>query len=158
MRRLAWFALALAVIAATFVLGTKLARRDTIVAGSADGSRVARAEDRRCWSGPCQALWIGVRGGDATRVATLEGTGRCREIVWTRDGSRVAFLIDAGQLRFFDPASLAPAGQISLLPEQAGGRAVVRGITFSDNGRAITYDECPLGRSGCRSGIAAVPR
>jgi hypothetical protein len=156
MRRLVWFVLVLALIAAAFVAGTKLATRETVLAASADGTRAAWAADRRCWSGPCETLWIGTGGGDATKVATLEGTGRCDEIVWTKDGSRVAFLIDGAQLRFYDPSSMAPAGQITLL--QPASQSVVRGVTFSDNGRAITYDECPRGRSGCRAGIAAAPR
>ena len=159
MRRLVWFVVVLALVAAAFVAGTKLATREAVFAVSADGARVAWAAERRCWSGPCETLWIGAERGAGTKVATLEGTGRCDEIIWTRDGSRVAFLIDGAQLRFYDPSSLAPAGQITLVPPQAGPiRSVVRGVTFSDNGRAITFDECPLGRSGCRAGLAAVPR
>src|SRR4030095_13834165 len=82
----------------------------------------------------------------------------CDEIVWTRDGSRVAFLVDGVQLRFYDPSTLAPAGQITLVQPPAGAPSIARGVTFSENGRAITFDECPRGRSGCRAGIAAVPR
>jgi hypothetical protein len=159
MKRLVWFALVLALLAAAFVAGTKLATREAVFAASADGTKVAWAEDRRCWSGPCQALWVGQGRANATTVATLEGSGRCDEIVWTKDGSRVAFLIDGAQLHLYDPSSMAPAGQINLLPPQEGpGQSVVRGVTFSENGRAITYDECPRGRSGCRAGIAAVPK
>ena len=159
MRRLAWFVVVLVLVAAAFVAGTKLATREAVFAASADGARAAWAAERRCWSGPCETLWIGTGRGDGTKVATLEGTGRCDEIVWTRDGSRVAFLIDGSQLHFYDPSSLAPAGQITLVPPRRGPiRSCVRGVTFSDNGRAITFDECPVGRSGCRAGLAAVPR
>jgi hypothetical protein len=31
-----------------------------------------------------------------------------------------------------------------------------RGVTFSQNGAAVTFDECPRGRSGCKSGLVAV--
>ena len=128
-------------------------------AASADGTRAAWADERRCWSGPCQTLWIGANRGNATKVATLESTEHCDEIVWTRDGSRVAFLINGSQLRFYDPASLAPAGQITLVQPQTGpNRSIARGVTFSENGAAITFDDCPRGRSGCRAGLAAVPR
>ena len=156
MKRLVWFALVLGLMAAAFTLGTKFGTRDAAFAASPDGSRVARAEDRRCWIGPCEVLWIGTGRESGTAVETLKGTDRCDEIVWTKDGSRVAFLIDGTQLRFYDPASLAPAGQITLVQPTAA--SIARGVTFSDNGRAITYDECPRGRSGCRAGIAAVPR
>jgi hypothetical protein len=156
MKRLVWFALILGLVAVAFIAGTRFATREALFAASADGARVAWAEDRRCWSGPCQTLWIGANRGSATKAGTLEGSSHCDEIVWTKDGSRVAFLIDGAQLQFYDPASLAPAGQITLVQPQAA--SIVRGVTFSDNGRAITYDECPRGRSGCRAGIAAVPR
>jgi hypothetical protein len=156
MKRLVWFALALGLVAGAFMLGTRFGTRDAVFAASADGARVAWAQDRRCWIGPCQVLWIGSSRDSATVVETLKGTDRCDEIVWTKDGSRVAFLIDGTQLQFYDPASLAPAGQITLVQPQAA--SIVRGVTFSENGRAITFDECPRGRSGCRAGIAAVPR
>jgi hypothetical protein len=160
MRRLIRFVLVLAAIAAAFVAGRMFATREAVFAASVDGARVAWAAERRCWNGPCETLWIGRARGDGVKVATLEGVDRCDEIVWTKDGSRVAFLIDGAHLRFYDPASMAPAGQITLLlqPQSGQARSIVRGVTFSDNGRAITFDECPLGRSGCRAGIAAVPR
>ena len=160
MKRLVGFVLVLAVAALAFVAGTRMATREAVFAASADGAHAAWAEDRRCWSGPCQALWIGDGRANARKVEVLEQASHCDEIVWTRDGSRVGFLVDGTQLRLYDPVSRAPAGQITLVTPAADGRAhaLVRGVTFSDNGRAITYDECPIGRSGCRAGFAAVPR
>ena len=72
----------------------------------------------------------------------------------------MAFLIDGGQLHIYDAEAMTPAGQLSLVPPPVSGAPgfVARGVTFSDNGRAITFDECPRGRSGCRAGIAAVPQ
>jgi hypothetical protein len=156
MKRLVWFALVLGLVVAAFILGTKFGTHETVFAVSADGTHVAWAENRRCWIGPCQILWIGTGRDSASVVETLKSTDRCDEIVWTRDGSRVAFLIDGVQLQFYDSASLAPAGRIALVQPAAG--SIARGVTFSENGRAITFDECPRGRSGCRAGIAAVPR
>ncbi len=119
MKRLVWFALALGLVAGAFMLGTRFGSREAVFAASADGARVAWAQDRRCWIGPCQVLWIGSSRDSATVVETLKGTDRCDEIVWTKDGSRVAFLIDGTQLQFYDPSSLAPAGQITLVQPQA---------------------------------------
>jgi hypothetical protein len=160
MKGLLWFVLVLAVAMGAFFAGTKLATREAVFTASADGAHAAWVEDRRCWSGPCQALWIGDGRANATRVGLLEQKSRCDEVAWSKDGSRVAFLIDGTQLRFYNPASRAPAGQITLVTPPADGRAVavVRGVTFSDNGNAITFDECPIGRSGCRAGFSAVPR
>lgn len=158
MKGLIRFALMLGALAVAFALGTRFATRDAVFAPSPDGARAAWAKDRRCWSGPCQALLIGANGGSASKVATLDGSSRCDEIVWTKDGSRVAFLVDGVQLRLYDPSTFAPAGQITLVQPPAGIQTIARGVTFSENGRAITFDECPRGRSGCRAGIAAVPK
>jgi hypothetical protein len=156
MKRLLWLALTLGLVLGAFVLGTRFATREALFAASPDGARAAWAEDRRCWSGPCQAIWVGANRASATKVGTLEGPSRCDEIVWMKDGSRVAFLVDGAQLRFYDAATFAPAGQITLVQPQAG--SIARGVTFSENGRAMTFDDCPRGKSGCRAGIAAVPR
>jgi hypothetical protein len=43
---------------------------------------------------------------------------------------------------------------VQLVPRDADRFA--RGVTFSDNGFAVTFDDCPKGRSGCRSGLAGV--
>lgn len=159
MKRLLWFVVVLGLIAAAFVAGTRMATREAVFAGSADGAHVAWASDRRCLRGPCQTLWIGTSRSDGKKVSTLEPGSRCDEIVWTRDGRRVAFLVNGAELYFYDPSSLMPAGKITLIQPQGGAvQRLVRGVTFSENGRAITYDECPHGRSGCRAGFASVPQ
>ena len=119
MRGRAWFAVLLALLGAAFVAGRTFATRQTVFAASPDGTRAAWAADRRCWSGRCESLWIAAGRGTGRKVATLEGAGRCHEIVWTKDGDRVAFLIDGAQLHFYDPSSLAPAGRITLLAPAA---------------------------------------
>ena len=159
MKRLALFVLVLALLAAAFVAGGMFSTRDVRAASSPDGSHIAFATARRCGSGPCETLWVGTGRSGAAMVDTLEGgTGRCDEIVWTKDGTRVGFLIDGHRLQLYK-ADGTPAGQLALLEPQPGDAArIVRGVTFSDNGRAITYDDCPKGRSGCRAGIAALPQ
>ena len=162
MRRLCWFA----VVARPwwrrrFVAGTEVrdarsgrSRRRPTASGSPGPT------DRRCWSGPCQTLWIGAQPRQRHQGRDARGPEHCDEIVWTRDGSRVAFLIDGDQLRFYDPRR-ARAGRDrsrSCSRRPVRTTSIARGMTFSDNGRAITFDECPRGRSGCRAGFAAVPR
>jgi hypothetical protein len=159
MKRLVWFTLVLALVAAAFVAGTRLATRETVFAASGDGAHVAWASERACAGRPCQTLWIGASRRSATKVATLPPAARCDEIVWTRNGRRVAFLLDGAELRFYDAASLLPSGTLILIQPQTGPTPrLVRGVTFSENDRAITYDDCPRGRSGCRAGFASVPQ
>jgi hypothetical protein len=132
-----------------------------VMAVSAPGHpRTAFIRGRSCHAGPCQSLWIGDSREGAIEFAALEpGRERCDEIAWTPDGSRVAFLINGYQLRLYDPKTLSPAGQIRLIePDGEPSTRIARGVTFSENGRAVTFDDCPRGRSGCRSGLVAVPR
>ena len=112
----------------------------------------------RCGSEWCESLWVGRTPDAANRLATLpHGEERCDEIVWTRDGKRVAFLVNGYQLRLYDARSLAPAGLIDLVPADARpSTRIARGITFSDNGAAMTFDDCPRDRSGCRPGLMAL--
>jgi Tol biopolymer transport system component len=160
MKRLLLFAFGLAAILMAFLAGTRFGERQVAFASAPTGSGVAFAAERRCAGGPCQMLWVGRTQRDAVKVATLdESSGTCSEIVWTSDGKRVAFLIDGYQLRFYNAETLSPAGQINLLEPQGHPSArIARGVTFSENGRAVTFDDCPRNRSGCRSGLAAVPQ
>jgi hypothetical protein len=161
---LAAVALAAAVVAAIALLYARGERSEhtweVLSVESPDKARVALVMGRTCDEGPCQSLWIGSSREAATPVATLgEGSERCDEIAWTPDGKRVAFLVNGYQLRVYDADSLRPAGQVRLIePDGAPSTRIVRGVTFSENGRAVTFDDCPRGRSGCRSGLAAVPQ
>jgi Tol biopolymer transport system component len=161
MSKLVSFALVLALVAIAFAAGMRFGSRELRFAASPDNRRVAFALERRCLAGGrCQTLWLGPSRGDATKLVTLgDDDGSCDEIAWTRDGKRVAFLIDGYQLRFYDAETSMPAGQVRLLePQGRPSTRIVRGVTFSENGRAVTFDDCPRAQSGCRAGFAAVPR
>jgi hypothetical protein len=41
---------------------------------------------------------------------------------------------------------------------EAAETRLARGITFSENGRAATFDDCPRAHSGCRAGVVGVPQ
>jgi hypothetical protein len=123
------------------------------------GGRVAFVMEGSCSGGSCQSLWIGVTRDSSTRIATLRETDYCDEIAWSPDGARVGFLVNGHQFRLFNPQSLAPAGQLSLIvPEGTPTVRIARGITFSENGRAVTFDDCPRTHSGCRSGLVGLPQ
>jgi hypothetical protein len=123
-----------------------------------DAAHVAAVRLEACGAAWCESLWIGSNLDSATRIVTLPaGEERCDEIVWTRDGRRVAFLINGYQLRLYDARTHAPAGLVDLVPADARPTTrVARGLTFSDNGAAITFDDCPRDRSGCRPGMVAI--
>jgi hypothetical protein len=120
--------------------------------------RVAVVRLAGCDGGWCESLAVGANLESAQTVATLAPSGeRCTEIVWSSDGGRVGFLIDGHQLRLYNAASTAPAGLIDLVPRDADPSSrIARGLTFSTNGAAITFDDCPRDRSGCRPGMVAL--
>ena len=125
---------------------------------SSDRGRVAFARDRLCQQGPCETLFVGKTVEGATALEGLaDGRETTDEIAWTKDGRRVAFLINGRQLRIFDAASGKPAGKINLFAEDpAMADRIARGVTFSDNGAAVTFDDCPRDHAGCRAGMIGI--
>ena len=79
------------------------------------------------------------------------------EIAWTPDGSKVAFIVNGYQLRMFEAASGKPLGALAIIdPDGFPSSRVARGVTFSSNGAAITYDDCPRDHSGCKPAMLAI--
>jgi hypothetical protein len=157
------FALSLAAAAAAaaaIVLHRREYTWEAAVAEAPGRGRVAFVRGHECEDGPCQSLWIGPSRENATRVATLApGLEECDEIAWTLDGKRVGFLIDGYQLHIYDGETLRPAGVVTLVePEGTPSARIARGVTFSENGRAVTFDDCPRRHSGCRAGLVGVPQ
>ena len=67
------------------------------------------------------------------------------------------FVINGYQLRVFDGVARKPINQVNLIePDGNPSSRIVRGVTFSQNGASVTFDDCPRGRSGCKSGLIAV--
>ena len=123
-----------------------------------DRTHEASARLTRCDQRWCETLWLGPANGAARIVSPQPNLNeRCSEIVWTRDGSRVGFLVNGSQLRIYEAATAKPAGLIDLVPRDSDPTTrIARGLTFSDNGAALTFDDCPRDRSGCRPGMVAV--
>jgi len=110
----------------------------------------------RCGETWCHSLWVGPTGAPEL-VATLAEGQRATEVTWSPDSTRVAFLVDEVQLRLYAAATRAPAGQLDLVArDRLPTSRVARGVTFSENGAAVTFDDCPRDRSGCRPGMAAL--
>jgi hypothetical protein len=119
-----------------------------------DGRAAAEVRLTPCESGWCHTLWLGAP--DAPALLRTLSVERCDEIAWTPDGARAGFLIDGAQLQLYDARTHGPAGQIDLVEAGDSPGRIARGVTFSENGAAVTFDDCPRDRSGCRPGLVAI--
>lgn len=159
MKAALWLAIAIAAMSAAYLVGRRSgATQDVLTAAPGGTERIAFIRKQPCAGGWCETIWLGKTQASAVQVASLAaGTEHCDEIAWARDGFRVGFVINGYQLRIFDPDSRKQVGQVNLIdPEGTPSSRIARGITFSQNGAAVTFDDCPRGHSGCKSGLAAV--
>ncbi len=152
---IAAFVVAIAGFAAGFYLG---ARRAVTVVESPARDAVAFVLEGRCAAGRCQSLWIGPDTKRAKVVQTLSGQGeQAGEIAWTPDGTRVGFVINGYQLRVFDARTGTGLGAVAIIdPDGFPSSRIARGVTFSNNGAAVTYDDCPRHHSGCKPGMVGI--
>jgi hypothetical protein len=136
------------------------ARRTVAAVSSPAGDAVAYIFEARCAAGLCQSLWIGTDMKHATMAEMLSGPAeQAGEIAWTLDGGRVAFVVNGYQLRVFDARSGANLGAVSLVePDGFPSSRIARGVTFSANGAAVTFDDCPRGHSGCKPAFVALKK
>ncbi len=156
-------ALAILLLAAGAVAGYLAGRRtaaghEVLFARPAAAERVAFVREEPCADTTCHTMWLGNSRDDAVQVASLAAaTERCEEIAWANDGLRVAFVINGYRLQIFDGYTRKFIREVNAIePDGTPTARFVRGVTFSENGAAVTFDDCPRGRSGCRSGLAAV--
>lgn len=146
--------------AAAYTAGKRAgAVHDVLFAVPTEARKVAFVREAPCASGRCQSLWIGGTKEDAKQVAVLAAGEAAESIAWAKDGLRVGFVINGYQLRIFDGDSGQMVGQANLIePSGVPSSRIARGVTFSENGAAVTFDDCPRNGSGCRSALVAVRR
>jgi WD40 repeat protein len=150
---------AFVVAASGFAAGWLLASRRIVLAEkSLGGEAVAFVLEGRCAAGLCQTLRIGPTASNANVVESLSGPDeQATEIAWAPDGGRVGFLVNGYQLRVFDAHTGKNLGAINIVtPDGSPSTRIARGVTFSTNGAAITFDDCPRDHSGCKPGMLAV--
>ena len=122
------------------------ARRTVMTVQSPAHDAVAYVFEARCAAGLCQSLWIGKDMKHAKMAEMLSGPSeQAGEIAWTQDGTRVAFIVNGYQLRLFDARTGANLGAVAIIdPDGFPSSRIARGVTFSANAAAVTFDDCPL--------------
>lgn len=130
--------------------------RYALIAGSPDGAARAFVRNHPGIDPPTQSIWI-AEGDAETRLARLgPDSDWCNTVVWSADGSTVAFLIQDARLITADRASRRIVSE-KWLTEWKGEyppyRAVV-GLTLSPDGREARYTDCAR---SVRYGMAAPP-
>lgn len=131
--------------------------RDVMSSEPPGGGRIAFVREKPCGEGRCQALWLGNAREDAIEVAELGARERVEAIAWSADGYRMGFLVNGYELRVFDSEPRTLVAQVNLVePGGVPSTRIARGITFSPNGAAVTFDDCPRSTSGCRSGLLGI--
>ena len=146
-------------IACGYTVGKRTANPTAEVLSAAPpaGGRIAFVRESPCGQGRCQTLWLGNTREDATEVASLKGRERAEAIAWSEDGYRMGFLVNGYELRVFDSEPRRQVAQVNLVePDGVPSSRIARGITFSSNGTAVTFDDCPRNTSGCKSGLAGI--
>ncbi len=77
-------------------------------------------------------------------------------MLWSPDGSLAGVVIDGATLVVIDPQARRVIYELPLL-EQRDGSRTTRGLGFSANAMAITFDDCPKRGAGCRARFMALP-
>lgn len=151
------FILAIVAFAAGWFLG---GRRTMLVTESPAHDGVAFVFEGRCAAGLCQSLRVGPDLRRAKVLESLSGPAeQVGEIAWTADGGRVAFIVNGYQMRLFDARTGQSLGAMALIdPDGFPSSRIARGLTFSNNGASVTFDDCPRDHSGCKPGIVGIKR
>lgn len=112
------------------------------------------AEVRSHWSvdPPAQSLWLAPAAArPPRRVAVLgEDTDWCDEIVWSPDGSRVAFLIRGVRIEVYDAETARLTARVPLVEADGyPGSREARALKLLAGGTGVEYRECVRGRQEC---------
>jgi hypothetical protein len=96
-------------------------------------------------------------GSEEIEVKRLdESTGLATELVWAPNGELAGVLVNHMKLAVIDAAGKRLLYELPLV-EKLDGSRMARGVSFSANALAITFDDCPTYGAGCRPRFMALP-
>lgn len=140
-----------------FAAGRATSSLGTVTRVDAPGGGAHLRVDRRFSLGSPDHRLILAAGGEEVELRKFdEQTGVPGEMAWAPDASLAGVLVNGRKLAVVD----APAKRIIYelpLIESADGSRIARGVNFSANAVAITFDDCPRSGAGCRPRFMALP-
>jgi dipeptidyl aminopeptidase/acylaminoacyl peptidase len=119
---------------------------------SPDGLRIAEVRSHWKVDPPAQSLWLAQSATRAPRrLATLgEDTDWCNQILWSPEGSRVAFLIRGVRLDVYDAATARLTARVPLVPVDGyPGSREARAVKLLARGAGVEFRECMRGKQEC---------
>lgn len=130
------------------------AGRGQVVARSAspDGNRIAEVRSRWTIDPPAHSLWLqrGFRQTPLHLTNLAEDQDWCDQIFWSPNGAQVAFLVRGVRLLVFDAATGEPFKDVPLVPVDGyPGSLEARSLTFSADGRSVSFSSCKRRSSRC---------
>lgn len=119
---------------------------------SPDGAHVAQVRNGPSIDPPNQSLWLADRdGAGATKLRQLsEDQDWCNQIVWSADGSTVAFLVQDARIAIYEARTRRERAW-EWLVEHGGYPTVneVRELELSPDGSVARYRICRRGTPQC---------
>lgn len=128
--------------------------RGQVVARSAspDGGRIAEVRSKWTTDPPAHSLWLqrGFREAPLHLIDLAEDQDWCDQILWSPNGAHVAFLVRGVRLLVFDAATGDLFKDLSLAPVNGyPGSLEARSLTFSADGRSVSFSSCERRSSRC---------
>lgn len=116
------------------------------------GGHVAEVVRRPSLDPPRQSLWLtDLDGGNRTRLLDLaEDQDWCDEIVWSDDGSTLAFVVQRSWVALFDAESREPILRAWLTERDSyPTRDELRDVSLSRDGSSLRYRLCDRATGSC---------
>lgn len=155
-RTLAWMVLLPVAVLIGFAAGRASAEVGIVAEAWSPDARSALVVERRFAFGPADRRLVLRTPQGNVELRALAADVEVPEMIWSPDGSLTGAVLGGVSLAVVDPSASRLLYELPLV-EPADGSRVARGVGFSANALAITFDDCPGRGAGCRPRFMALP-
>lgn len=155
-RALAFVVLLPIAAVAGFAAGRASKEMGTVAQAWSPDGRSYVAVERRFSFGPADERLLVATGDQQVELRALTPEAQVGNMIWANDSALAGVVIGGSTLAVIDPAEARILYELPLLEVRDGSR-FVRGVGFSANALAITFDDCPRQGAGCRPRFMALP-